>query len=342
MSLESQLYKRPDHQRKSRWGPEAEVSQLPGLPTAITTAMTPEQLDAYITHLRIEEINQKLLTQDLEANDSSSRKRSPPPPPEYDGSGRRTNTRRSRRHQRLEQERSRLVATASRTFAKYRAPRGVRANRSSGLIKEKVYIPAKDFPGLNFIGQILGPRGHSLRQMIEESKADIAIRGKGSVKEGRGRARTMAAATGDLQEPLHCLIAADEQQKVDAAKELVNRVIEVVISAPEDQNVRKREQLRQLATINGTFRDDEHQTCLNCGQRGHRRYTCPEPKKHAVDVKCHLCHGNGHVARDCLQRKGTGSIPPWRRDRTTGGSKVLPGAADSEHEFEMLMGEIAN
>lgn len=51
------------------------------------------------------------------------------------------------------------------------------------------------------------------------------------------------------------------------------------MATPEDQNVHKREQLRQLASINGTFRDDEHQTSLNCGQLGHRQYSCPEPQE---------------------------------------------------------------
>lgn len=329
----------PGDQRKSRWGPKAEASWLPGLQTAITAAMTPEQLDAYVTHLRIEEINKTLLTPDLQLNDSSSQNRSPSPPPQYDVSGRRTNTRQSRHRQRLEQERSKLLTTASKSFAKYHVPRNFEANISSSILKEKVYIPVQDFPGLNFIGQILGPRGHSLRQMIEESKANIAIRGKGSVKEGRGRVRN--TTTDGLQESLHCLITADEQQKVDTAKDLINRVIETVISTPEEQNVRKREQLRQLATINGTFRDDENQTCLNCGQYGHRQYTCPEPKKDAGDIKCRLCHNGGHIARDCLQRQGTGSIPPWRRDKGTGGFHA-PGAIECDREFEMLMEEIAN
>lgn len=197
----------------------------------------------------------------------------------------------------------------------------------------------KDFPGLNFIGQLLGPRGHSLRQITEESKANIAIRGKGSVKEGRGRTR--ATTTDDSQEPLHCLITAGKYQKVNTAKELTTRVIETVISKPEDQNLRNCARLRHLATINGTFRDDEHQTCLNCGQYGHRQYSCLEPKKHAVDVKCHFCHKSGHIARDCLQRKGNESIPPWRRDRTTGGSRAFV-ATEPDHEFEMLTREITS
>lgn len=122
MSVESQLPKRPGHQRKSRWGPESEASKLPGLQTAITAAMTPEQLDPYVVHLRIEEINQELLAQDSELNDKSFRSRFLSPRPEYDVTGRRTNTRQSRRRQRLEQERSRLITTASKTFAQYYNP----------------------------------------------------------------------------------------------------------------------------------------------------------------------------------------------------------------------------
>ena len=40
---------------------------------------------------------------------------------------------------------------------------------------------------MNFIGQLLGPRGRSLAAMNADSGAVISIRGKGSVKEGRGR-----------------------------------------------------------------------------------------------------------------------------------------------------------
>lgn len=172
--------------------------------------------------------------------------------------------------------------------------------------------------------------------MEVQSRAKIAIRGRGSVKEGRSR-----TTNDDLQEPLHCLIIADRQDKVDSATELINSLIETIMSSPEDQNTRKRDQLRQLATLNGTFRDDEGLGCRNCGQLGHRHYSCPEPAKQAAHVQCHLCHNSGHIARDCLQRRVTGSIPPWRRDRLTANSKV-PGASESEREFDTLMAEIAN
>lgn len=35
-------------------------------------------------------------------------------------------------------------------------------------------------------------------------------------------------------------------------------------SIPEAQNELKRNQLRELAALNGTLRDDENQACQNC------------------------------------------------------------------------------
>jgi splicing factor 1 len=48
--------------------------------------------------------------------------------------------------------------------------------------------------------------------MESESGAKIAIRGKGSVKEGKGRSD--AAAMSNLEEDLHCLVTADSEEKV--------------------------------------------------------------------------------------------------------------------------------
>jgi splicing factor 1 len=53
--------------KRNRWGEASEnkAAGLMNLPTAITTPMTAEQLDAYVTHLRIEEISQKLRINDV-------------------------------------------------------------------------------------------------------------------------------------------------------------------------------------------------------------------------------------------------------------------------------------
>ena len=66
--------------------------------------------------------------------------------------------------------------------------------------------------------------------METESGAKIAIRGKGSVKEGKGRSD--AAHSSNQEEDLHCLIMADTEDKVNKAKKLIHNVIETVCFAP--------------------------------------------------------------------------------------------------------------
>ncbi|KAI1846567.1 hypothetical protein JX266_007464 [Neoarthrinium moseri] len=291
--------------RRSRWGPENPATRLAGMPTAITAPMTSEQLDAYMLHVRIEDIMRHLETDDAVSTTittSADRdRRSLSPPPQYDGAGRRINTRHRRHRERLEQKRHELVRPAAATIPQYRAPAGyhtqARGRSPRALFEEKVYIPSRDFPEINFIGQLLGPRGRSLADMNAESGATIAIRGRGSTKEGRTGARGGRQYT-DSSEPLHCLITADAPVKVVRAKKLVQDVIEGAVGTPEHENERKRRQLRDLAVVNGTFRDDEG--------RGLRR---GEP----AGVSCRVC-GGGHLSRDC---RGSGTtIAPWRRSKT--------------------------
>jgi splicing factor 1 len=153
--------------------------------------------------------------------------------------------------------------------------------------------------------------------MESESGAKIAIRGKGSVKEGKGRSD--AAHTSNQEEDLHCLIMADTEDKVNKAKELIHNVIETAASIPEGQNELKRNQLRELAALNGTLRDDENQACQNCestlryapqglthdtgGQIGHRKYDCPEQRNFTANIICRVCGNAGHMARDCPDRQ---------------------------------------
>jgi len=76
------------------------------------------------------------------------------------------------------------------------------------------------------VGLLIGPRGNTLKKMESESGAKIAIRGKGSVKEGKGRSD--AAHSSNQEEDLHCLIMADTEEKVNKAKKLINNIIETV------------------------------------------------------------------------------------------------------------------
>ncbi|KAL9071801.1 MAG: hypothetical protein Q9157_005330 [Trypethelium eluteriae] len=245
--------------KRNRWGDASEnkAAGLMGLPTAITGNMTSEQLEAYTIHLRIEEISQKLRINDVVPADGD---RSPSPPPQYDNFGRRTNTRETRYRKRLEDERHKLVEKAIKVIPNYHPPSDYRRPTKT---QEKVYVPVNDYPEINFIGLLIGPRGNTLKKMETESLAKIAIRGKGSVKEGKGRSD--AAHTSNQEEDLHCLIMADTEEKVNKAKKLIHQAA----SIPEGQNELKRNQLRELAALNGTLRDDENQACQNCGEIGH-------------------------------------------------------------------------
>ncbi|KAG0167969.1 hypothetical protein DFQ30_005438 [Apophysomyces sp. BC1015] len=279
--------------RRSRWGDEDSKVNTPGLPTALPK-LSKEQTDRYVLQIRLGEIDRKLRTGDYVPPE---RERSPSPEPVYDAQGKRVNTREARYRKRLEDERHKLIDNAIRTIPGYRPPLDYK--RPSKL-QEKVYIPAKEFPEINFIGLLIGPRGNTLKGMESDSGAKISIRGRGSVKEGKSR--TDAAANAAQEEELHCLVTADSEEKVRKAVKLIEKIIETSASVPEGQNELKRQQLRELAALNGTLRDDENQTCMNCGALGHRRYECPERQNFTASLTCHICGTHGHTARDCLQR----------------------------------------
>lgn len=150
--------------KRNRWGDAADnkAAGLMNLPTAITAAMTAEQLDAYVTHLRIEEISQKLRINDvvpadgdryvesthLQTQDTNSNaRRSPSPPPQYDNFGRRVNTREYRYRKRLEDERHKLIEKAMKIIPSYHPPSDYRRPTKT---QEKVYVPVNDYPEINF------------------------------------------------------------------------------------------------------------------------------------------------------------------------------------------------
>lgn len=219
---------------------------------------------------------------------------------------------------------------------------------------------------LTKVGLLIGPRGNTLKKMETESLAKIAIRGKGSVKEGKGRSD--AAHTSNQEEDLHCLIMADTEEKVNKAKKLIHNVIETAglpyspwcgwcanryqaASIPEGQNELKRNQLRELAALNGTLRDDENQACQNCrsffgitrgicakgyigGQIGHRKYDCPEQRNFTANIICRVCGNAGHMARDCPDRQRGAN---WRNDAPGGapGRPAIGGGDAVDREYEV-------
>lgn len=171
--------------------------------------------------IRLEEINRKLRIGDF--TPSTERARSPSPEPIYNADGKRINTREARYKKKLEDERHKLMEIAIKTIPNFRPPVDYKRPTKT---QEKVYIPDKEFPEINFIGQLIGPRGNTLKNMESESGAKISIRGRGSVKEGKSR--TDAASNSGQEEDLHCLVTADTEDKVRKAVKLIEKVIETV------------------------------------------------------------------------------------------------------------------
>ncbi|KAI9294708.1 putative splicing factor [Neoconidiobolus thromboides FSU 785] len=263
------------------------------MPTTLPSNMTAEQVKNYLVFLRMEEIGAKLRSNDIIPPEEQ---RSPSPEPVYNSLGQRVNTRDVRYKKKLEEERHRLIEQAIKDNPDFKPPADYR--RPSKLA-EKYFIPAKEHPDINFIGLLIGPRGNTLKKMETETGCKISIRGKGSVKEGK---RTDAGPIPGIDEELHCLITGDTEEKVQKALKMVKEIIAASAAVPEGQNELKRQQLRELASLNGTLRDDESMFCQNCGASGHRSFECPDTENFTVKLVCKICNGVGHTASDCMQR----------------------------------------
>ncbi|KAJ1960231.1 hypothetical protein IWQ62_004306 [Dispira parvispora] len=313
----------PKRRKRSRWGDTGSATVAPGLPTAITSNMSKDQIDLYALHVRIQEIGRKLRLGNYVPPDSE---RSPSPEPVYNAEGKRINTREQRYRKRLEDERHRLVQQASSKDPNYEPPSDY---RKPSRLRTKYFIPAKDHPEINFIGQLIGPRGNTLKKMEEYSGAKISIRGKGSIKDGRTSDTSHIAGA---EEELHCLVTGETQEQLDRAVERIKKIIKDATTIPEVQNELKQRQLRELAELNGTLRDDSTIVCANCGTMGHRRAACPEEVSVTNSLVCSYCQGVGHTQRDCRMRRG----PPGNNDHRP------PPRGDTHlnDEYNSLMAEL--
>lgn len=117
---------------------------------------------------------------------------------------------------------------------------------------------------------------------------------------------------------------------------MANKQLRKAASIPEGQNDLKRSQLRELAALNGTLRDDENQACQNCGELGHRKYDCPQQRNYTASIICRVCGATGHMARDCSERtRGTA----WRNDAGPARGRI-GGGDQMDNEYERLMLEL--
>ncbi|KAK6455248.1 Msl5 protein [Scheffersomyces xylosifermentans] len=340
--------------RPTKWAERPERYRRFGadrLDTIITGHLTQEQLDAYQQYFRVEELSEvlrkahqqhKSILNFLPSGDiikNPNFKRDPSPPPKYDNFGNRINTRDQRTRMMLEKERNYLVEQAAKSIKNYMPPSDY---RKPAKTVEKLYIPVKDYPDINFMGLLLGPRGNTLRQMQEGSGAKMQLRGKGSVKDGKSAmaddddsaaltSTSFANPTLDSNtDDLHVLITSDSASKIAKAIQLANEVIEKAISSPVGQNDLKRGQLRELAVLNGTLRETKPYDpearqqprgldisqivwhyARDCKQRGQAR---PETDTYSPAARAgkREFNGNEHSLPPWKKQKMDKNLPPWQ------------------------------
>lgn len=284
--------------RKSRWADDEPkpVIQLPDFMKDFTGGI---EFDPEIQALnsRLLEISRKLQSGML-LDDRPEGARSPSPEPIYDNMGVRINTREYRAREKLNRERQEIISQIIKKNPAFKPPADYRPPK----LQKKLYIPMKEYPGYNFIGLIIGPRGNTQKRMERETGAKIVIRGKGSVKEGRLQQKRDLKPDPSENEDLHVLVEAETQEALEAAAGMVEKLLQPV---DEVLNEHKRQQLRELAALNGTIRDEE--VCRLCGEPGHRQYACPSrTSTFKSDVSCKICGDGGHPTIDCPVKNTTG------------------------------------
>ncbi|XP_073297238.1 KH domain-containing protein At4g26480-like [Primulina huaijiensis] len=136
---------------------------------------------------------------------------------------------------------------------------------SSGLIVKqtlRVDIPVDQYPNFDFVGRLLGPRGNSLKRVKATTDCHVLIRGRGSIKDPV-REDMMRGKPGyeHLNEPLHVLVVSELPVKIiDSCLMQEREIIEDLLKPmDESEDFFKKQQLRELAMLNGTLREEGSQ-----------------------------------------------------------------------------------
>ncbi|KAK9057160.1 hypothetical protein SSX86_024527 [Deinandra increscens subsp. villosa] len=141
---------------------------------------------------------------------------------------------------------------------------GSQGSSSSFIVKKtiRVDIPVATYPNFNFVGRLLGPRGNSLKRVEASTDCRVLIRGRGSIKDPV-KEEMMRGKPGfeHLNEPLHVLVEAELPVDIIEARLIQAREILEDLLRPVDEthDFYKKQQLRELAMLNGTLREETGQ-----------------------------------------------------------------------------------
>ena len=192
--------------------PRALADQRMALPTSIDASkMTDTQQQIYLLQMQINEATRMLARPDY-GIPPNPRDRSPSPEPVYNSNGKRINTRLERTKNKWVSQRNSSISKLKELDPTYQPPS--QYNFKNTKLEDKVMIPADEHPEINFVGLLLGPRGNFLEKIKEETKCNIIIRGKGSLRSGMTGITKDGKKVDGLEEPLHALITVHASSKV--------------------------------------------------------------------------------------------------------------------------------
>ncbi|XP_038990234.1 KH domain-containing protein At1g09660/At1g09670-like isoform X2 [Phoenix dactylifera] len=132
---------------------------------------------------------------------------------------------------------------------------------TSPIVKKviRLDVPIEKFPNYNFVGRLLGPRGNSLKRVETSTQCRVYIRGRGSVKDSAKEEKLRDKPGYEhLNEPLHVLVEAELPADIIDAR--LNQAVAILddLLKPVDESMDyyKKQQLRELAILNGTLREE--------------------------------------------------------------------------------------
>ncbi|XP_042437366.1 KH domain-containing protein At1g09660/At1g09670-like [Zingiber officinale] len=138
---------------------------------------------------------------------------------------------------------------------------GTPAVTKSPIVKKviRLNVPVDKYPNYNFVGRLLGPRGNSLKRVEASTQCRVYIRGQGSVKDSI-KEDNLRDRPGyeHLNEPLHIIVEAEFPDDIVDARlnQAVSTLEDLLKPVDEFMDYYKKQQLRELAILNGSMRED--------------------------------------------------------------------------------------
>ncbi|GAV63294.1 hypothetical protein CFOL_v3_06813 [Cephalotus follicularis] len=139
---------------------------------------------------------------------------------------------------------------------------GVPGVHTTPVVKKviRIDVPVDKFPNYNFVGRILGPRGNSLKRVEAMTECRVYIRGQGSVKDSVKEEKLKDKPGYEhLNEPLHVLVEAEfPEDIINSRLDHAVTVLDNLLKPVQDESLDhyKKQQLRELALLNGTLREE--------------------------------------------------------------------------------------